>query len=207
MLSEADLSLVRSLEQGQVTDCPFSTVTSAFYHHASLYPDAIAARDMSSSPAKELTYEDLAAQVQSLAVKLRDLGVGPGQRVPILVKRGLDMIVGIWAVLSCGAQYVPLDGGVVPETTIRTVVEQAGGLVVLCISSTVHRLRDLGHGFKNLVPVLIDEHRESMSNSRDPPTSDTILDLATADNGCYVIYTSGRVLEHPFTYYSVLPSY
>jgi acyl-CoA synthetase (AMP-forming)/AMP-acid ligase II len=206
MLSDTDLSLVRSFEQGQVTDCPFSTVTAAFYHHASSYPDAIAARDMSCSPAKELTYEELAAQAQSLAVKLRDLGVGPGDRVPLLVKRGLDMVLGIWAVLSCGAQYVPLDGGVVPETTIRTVVKQAGGFVVLCTSSTESRLRDLGHHFENLVPVLIDQHRESMSNSGDLPTGDTILDLATADGGCYVIYTSGKILEYPFTY-SVLPSY
>lgn len=189
MLSNADLRLVRSFEQGQVVACPFPTVTSAFYHHAASFPDAVAARDMSVTPPRELTYSELASQAQSLAVKLRSLGVGPGQRVPLLVKRGLEMIVGIWGILSSGAQYVPLDGGVVPESTIRTVIEQSGGSVVLCISSTEHRLRDLNqHG--PLMPVLIDEYRQSSS---DIPPSDTTLDLATADGGCYVIYTSGGV--------------
>ncbi|KAF4119364.1 Acyl-CoA synthetase (AMP-forming)/AMP-acid ligase II [Geosmithia morbida] len=187
MLSEQDLSVIRSFEQGTATTCPYPTVTSSFYHHALSYPDAIAARDMSCSPPRELTYLELASRAQSLAAQLRGLGVGRGQRVPILVKRGLEMVVGIWAVLSCGAQYVPLDGGVVPETTIRTVIEQSGGSVVLCISSTEHRLHEIRQDVA-VAPVLIDPHCRSVRGAALP---DTLLDLATPDSGCYVIYTSG----------------
>lgn len=188
MLSNADLELVRSFEQGPVTKCPFSTVTSAFYHHAKSYPDAIAVRDMSSSPPRETTYRELAVQAQSLAAKLKSSGVGSGQRIPLLVKRGTEMIVGIWAILSCGAQYVPLDGGVVPDTTIRTVIEQSGSNVVLCISSTEHRLKDLQqHG--PIMHILIDEHCRSVG-AQDFITP---LDLATPESGCYVIYTSGTL--------------
>lgn len=187
MLSDQDLRLVRSFEEGQVTSSPFPTVTAAFLHYAASYPNAVAARDMSSSPLRELTYAELAYQSQILALKLRSLGVGHGQRIPLLVKRGLEMIIGIWAVLSCGAQYVPLDGGVVPESTIRTVTEQSGSDVVLCISSTEHRLKDLRQT-GSLVPVLIEEHCQ---NNCSKPT--TYLDLATPESGCYVIYTSGTV--------------
>lgn len=187
MLSQEDLGLVRSFEQGEVTNCPFPTVTASFYHHAFSFPDAVAARDMSTSPPREMTYTELASRAQSLAAELRSLGVGRGQRVPLLVKRGLEMVVGIWAILSCGAQYVPLDGGVVPETTIRTVVDQSGCSVVLCISSTEHRLQDIRREC-GLVPVLIDQHCQA---ARGYPLPEAILDLATSDSGCYVIYTSG----------------
>lgn len=101
------------------------------------------------------------------------------------------MIIGIWAILSCGAQYVPLDGGVVPDSTIRIVMEQSGGIVVLCISSTEHRLRELRRQ-QPLVPILIDE----LSQHEDLNTApEELLDLATADSGCYVIYTSGIMLS------------
>ncbi|CAH0017627.1 unnamed protein product [Clonostachys rhizophaga] len=187
MLSPKDLQLIRSFENGESTSCPFSTVTSAFYHHAFSQPAAIALRDMSSPQPKELTYYDLARQAQNLALKLRRLGVGPGQRVPLLVKRGIDMIIGIWAVLSCGAQYVPLDGGVVPDSTIRVVTEQSGGIVILCVNSTEHRLRELRRQ-QPLVPILIDELCQHRDNYEP---QEKLLDLATDDLGCYVIYTSG----------------
>lgn len=181
------MELVRSFEQGPVTTCPFSTVTSAFYHHARSYPDAIAVRDMTSSPPRETTFRELAIQAQSLAVKLKESGAGRGQRIPLLVKRGTEMIVGIFAILSCGAQYVPMDGGVVPESTIRTVIEQSGSSIVLCISSTEHRLKDLQqHG--PLMHILIDEHCRSVGRQ----DFNTPLDLATPESGCYVIYTSGK---------------
>ena len=189
MLSKHDLSLIRSYERGDVTNCPFPTVTTSFYHYALDFPDAIAVRDLSSQPPRKLTYRQLCIYAQNLAKKLHWLGVGRGQRVPLLVKRGQDMIVGIWAILSCGAQYVPLDGSVVPESTLRTVIEQSDGSVVLCTSSTEQRLNDLRtHG--PLIPILIDEHCRSDSGKL---SNHEVLDLATADGGCYVIYTSGMM--------------
>lgn len=187
MLADQDLSLVRSFEQGPLTVCPFPTVTAAFYNYAVHYPDAVAARDMASSPMRELSYRELALEAQSLARNLRQLGVGPGQRVPLFVKRGLEMVVSIWAVLSCGAQYVPLDGGVVPESTIRTVVEQSGGNVVICVPATEQRLKGF-QGLDDIVPIVV-EVKEQRGDEVAAP--ETFLDLATADSGCYVIYTSG----------------
>ena len=181
------MRLVRSFEQGEVTVCPFPTVTSAFYHHALSFPDAIATRDMTTTPCREMTYTELAKRVQSLAKKLKDLGVGPGQRVPLLVKRGEEMIIGIWAVLSCGAQYVPMDGGVVPESTIRTVMEQSGCSVILCMASTEHRLYAMPER-DSLIPIRIEGHSAlTQGDLRDQ----VLLDLATPESGCYVIYTSG----------------
>lgn len=170
------------LGQGDCVEPPFPTVTSAFYHHARTSPDTIALRDLPGSP-KELTYGQLSRRAQELAAQLIAQGVCPDSRVPLVAKRGLDMIIGIWAILSCGAQYVPLDGGVVPDETIRRVLEQAGGGVVLCLSSTKHRIISQ---HPNQTVVVIDEIKTS------PVEQDVHIDLATPESGCYVIYTSGK---------------
>ncbi|KAM0250966.1 hypothetical protein ACHAP5_001846 [Fusarium lateritium] len=171
---------VLQLGQGDSVEHPFPTVTSAFYHHARTFPDAIALRDLTGSP-KEVTYSELAERAQCLAAQLISQGVCPDSRVPIVAKRGLDMIVAIWAVLSCGAQYVPLDGGVVPDETIRRVLDQAEGLV-LCLASTKHRITTQQH---KQTAIVIDETKTTSLEE------DIHIDLATPDSGCYVIYTSG----------------
>ncbi|CAG1991220.1 unnamed protein product [Fusarium graminearum] len=171
---------ILELGQGDCIDTPFSTVTSAFYHHAKKYPDATALRDITESP-KELTYRELANRAQNLASHLIAQGVCPDSRIPLVAKRGIDMVIGILAILSCGAQYVPLDGGVVPDETIRRVLEESKGGVVLCLTSTKHRVEShFGHTVVAIDQVATPSLEE---NSH--------IDLASPETGCYVIYTSG----------------
>lgn len=173
------------LSSGGVAPLPFATTTSAFYHHATHFPSATAVRDLSGSVPRQFTYNEIATLASILAHNLRDRGVKPGHRVPLIVKRGAEMIVGIWAILSCGAQYVPLDGGVVPDSTIQLVIEQCKGTVVVALISTEHRVQKL---CPESHTVLVDEFMQS--DSAVHPR----LDLATPEQGCYVIYTSGMKL-------------
>lgn len=162
----------------------FPTVTDAFYHHASKHASGLAATDLTTS--KTITYGVLAQRSAALAQRLQNLGVVPGSRVPLVVKRGIDMLVGIMSILTCGAQYVPLDGGVVPDSTLRFVIAQAGGesCTVLTLGSTRHRVDE--KAVANV--VCIDEDDQShIPNCTLPPAN-----LATPDAGCYVIYTSGQ---------------
>ncbi|KAL6866871.1 non-ribosomal peptide synthetase [Trichoderma novae-zelandiae] len=172
-----------AMQFGPKIPCPFPTVTASFYHHVTSFPDNVALHDLSGETTRLITYRQLAARAQALAAQLRGLGVLPNQRIPLVVKRSAEMVVGIWAILSCGAQYVPLDGGVVPDSTIRHVFEQSGGSIVCCLPSTVHRIRDLCPG---ATPVIIEQQQ------LDDQTHDgRRIDLATSDGGCYIIYTSG----------------
>lgn len=173
--------------QGDRIKADFSTVTAAFYHHAVSRPDVTAARDLSAQPT-DITYGDLARRANQLSRKLTTLGVKPGDRVPLVVKRGIDMLVGLVAILSCGAQYVPLDGGVVPDSTLRFVLEQAGGKHVLCLKSTKHRFETLDSGSCEI--LVIDEEQEK---GKETSQALSFQDLAEPDHGCYVIYTSGNV--------------
>jgi non-ribosomal peptide synthetase component F len=95
------------------------------------------------------------------------------------------MLVGILSILSCGAQYIPLDGGVVAEETLRFVVEQTGRRVVLASPSTTHRLSnmDITH------VVTIDDIQEENELSQERFGGFT--PSSNPDDGCYVIYTSG----------------
>lgn len=184
---EADMDTDKMIFSfGQATDVPFCTTTAAFQHHVMLHPSAIAVHDFSASDsARQLTYGELASQAQALAWHLRSIGVEPNQRVPLVVKRSCEMIVGIWAILLCGAQYVPLDGGVVPNTTLCQVFEESGGTVVVCTAATEKRVQEV---LPSAHYVNVEHHLDG----RDAPGSNGMwMDLAKPTSGCYVIYTSG----------------
>jgi len=62
------------------------------------------------APRGVITYDALAQEVQDLADRLRDRGVGPGDRVGIRVPSGkADLYVAILGALAAGAAYVPVD--------------------------------------------------------------------------------------------------
>lgn len=174
---------------GQVTQPPFNTTTAAFAHYALSHPSEIAVCDLSEGGApRQLTYGELAVQAQAVAGHLRSIGVQPDQRIPLVVKRSCEMIVGIFAILLCGAQYVPLDGGVVPESTLRHALDQSGSNILVCTSTTESRIQNL---FPGAVAVNVEQH---VGNDAIQASGSHWIDLATPSSGCYVIYTSGQYM-------------
>lgn len=170
---------------GDSIPCPFPTTTSAFYHQVLTHPDIIAVRDRSDGTLRQYTYRELGAFVQHVTKQLRALGVQPNQRLPLVMKRGVEMIIGIFAILSCGAQYVPLDGSVVADSTLRHVVEECGKTLIVCVPSSKQRIDTLLQGAKTLV-IGSDLWGKEIS------ADDIPVNLATPISGCYVIYTSGK---------------
>jgi non-ribosomal peptide synthetase-like protein len=62
------------------------------------------------APRGVITYNALAQEVRELADRLRDGGVGPGDRVGVRVPSGkADLYVAILGVIASGAAYVPVD--------------------------------------------------------------------------------------------------
>lgn len=62
-----------------------------------------------SCEGRQLTYRELDRQANLLAIRLRELGAGRGDRVGIKIGRSLELIVAILGVLKSGAAYVPVD--------------------------------------------------------------------------------------------------
>lgn len=178
-------SPVPAVSHGDAVSVPFGTVTAAFYHHALHTPNANAVLDISNGIPLEMSYGDLAEQAQRLASAMQRMGIKPRQKVPLIVKRSAEMITGILAILSCGAQYIPLDGGVVADSTIQHVINQCDADIVLCTASTQSRLKQL---LPNTTLLLV-KNAEIVDSHRVNPSQ--WVDLASPDAGCYIIYTSG----------------
>lgn len=185
---ENGLRVPKSFTTGPAAPCPFPTITAAIRHATRNYPASVAAIDLSQADnRREIQYWELETRAQWLARRLQTAGVEPGDRVPLVVKRGIEMLIGIYAVLLCGAQYVPLDGGVVAQTALETVISQSGGGLVVCTKSTRKRLQKTDSDIVRACRLLCIED-ETEAEGQDAIDA---IDLATPESGCYVIYTSG----------------
>ncbi|WP_409319665.1 AMP-binding protein, partial [Pseudomonas sp. KCJK9016] len=115
-----------------------------------------------------------------LAHHLRGLGVGPDARVAICVERGLEMVVGLLAILKAGGGYVPLDPAY-PLERLAYMLEDSAPSAVLVQGSTRALLGEVA------VPVVDLDHDTWQSLSTENPSVDGLTPQHTA----YVIYTSG----------------
>ena len=68
-------------------------------------PDHVAISDDS----RDWTYAEFDEVRRGIACRLRDAGVGVGDRVVVALPRGTDQVAAVYAVLGLGAAYVPVD--------------------------------------------------------------------------------------------------
>ncbi|MFL1563961.1 amino acid adenylation domain-containing protein [Pseudomonas sp. O64] len=146
------------------------TLHGMFEAQVTRTPQAIAVK----AGEQQLTYAELNARANQLAHHLQALGVQPDSRVAICVERGLDMVVGLYAILKAGAAYVPLDPAY-PQERLAYMLEDSAPLVVLAQGST--------RGLLGAVPV-VDLDQPCWQHQ---PVANPDAAGATA----YVIYTSG----------------
>ncbi|WP_426333525.1 amino acid adenylation domain-containing protein [Paenibacillus silvae] len=139
---------------------------------------------------EQLTYAELNERANRLACTLRSLGVLPNQLVGLMVRRSLEMVVGILAILKAGGAYVPIDPEY-PEERIRYILENSNAQLLLTQRELLSQVP-----FEGKVLALDEEQVYSEDGSNLEPVSGP-NDLA------YVIYTSGTtgkpkgvMLEH-----------
>ncbi len=63
----------------------------------------------------EISYRDLSHLSDGVRDRLVRLGVGPGDRIGIYMRKSIDAIASIFGVLKSGAAYVPVDVGAPPS--------------------------------------------------------------------------------------------
>ncbi|MFC7277324.1 amino acid adenylation domain-containing protein [Paractinoplanes rhizophilus] len=150
-------------DHGTADRCLHDLVTGA--------ADTVAARFEGT----DLTYGDLRACAAGLAHVLHDAGIGPDDRVGVLVDRSLHLPVALLGVLTAGAAYVPLDPTHPPARTALVLDDSACRAVVAT--------RDLA-GL--LPPAVTPIWVEQVAPAEAPPA------VAThPGNLAYVVYTSG----------------
>jgi len=156
---------------GPLTDIPDRPVHARILAGAEAHPD----RPAVSGPGGILTFGQLAARIRGVAAKLRTAGVVPGDRVAVLVERGVDLPAMLLGVQAAGAAYVPLDP-IYPEERLCTMIEDSGAVLLL----TERRLASL---VETALPVVLagDIVPDPMAEIAPPEM----------DGDAYVIFTSG----------------
>lgn len=97
------------------------TVCELLEHQVRTRPNSLALR----TPGREWTYAELDIHTTRLATRLARGGTEPGTLVGLLAPRGPAALIGLLAILRCGAACLPLDPDEPPHR-LRRVLADAG---------------------------------------------------------------------------------
>ncbi|BCG24566.1 pyoverdine synthetase D [Pseudomonas tohonis] len=152
-----------------------SCLHSLFEQRAAEAPDSIAL----SFEGQTLAYGELNRRANRIAHRLIAEGVRPDTLVGLAAGRGLEVIVGLLAILKAGGVYVPLDPAY-PEDRLAYLIEDSGLQLLLAEDSARERL-----AIPAQVRVLALETDDGHGRDDNPNVALSPANLA------YVIYTSG----------------
>ncbi|MGN7158234.1 AMP-binding protein, partial [Dietzia cercidiphylli] len=129
-----------------------------------------------------LTYREFGSSVSRLARALIARGVGPEMTVAVAMRRSVEMVVAVHAVVVAGAAYVPVDPDH-PADRIAHIVESAEPALILTTS---------GGGVESAQVEVWAVDSVDLSGFDDGPVSDRdrVRELR-ADHPAYVLFTSG----------------
>ncbi|MFH8349523.1 amino acid adenylation domain-containing protein [Streptomyces sp. NPDC018045] len=112
---------------------PDGTVADRFEERVRRTPDAVAL----VAGGDELTYRELNARANRLARRLAAEGAGRGDRVALMLPRTADLPVALFAVLKCGAAYLPVDPEH-PSERVTFLLRDARPAVVVTTEDMLH---------------------------------------------------------------------
>ncbi|WP_280450745.1 non-ribosomal peptide synthase/polyketide synthase, partial [Nocardia cyriacigeorgica] len=160
-----------------------ATLVSLFEAQAAGTPDAVAVTvEAATSPHRtDLTYAEFAGRVHRLARWLVDQGVGSESAVALGMRRSLDLVTAMYAVVATGAAYLPLDPDHPAE---RTEYVLATAHPVLVLTSGL----DLDAGITRQVRL---DRLDLSGYPAHPLTAADRIGTLTPGNTAYIIFTSG----------------
>jgi len=146
----------------------------------------------------EITYRDLAALSDRLRDRLRHLGVRPGDRVGVYMRKSIDAVAAIFGILKTGAAYVPVDPNapvsrgayILSDCSVKVAIMEKRFAEKFCAEAAAYgkmpallRLDETGGGV--FLKKTLDEAQE-----KDPaPQVATVM--TQPDDLAYILYTSG----------------
>ncbi len=180
----SELSLLTAPERAQLSawndtnadEGAPTTVVELFEQQVARVPSrtAVVAGDM------QLTYAELDARANQLAVQLRTRGVGCGATVGLLLDRSADAIVGLLGILKSGAAYAPLSVDAPPARLDQQIAE-AGIPVVVTNAALTERV-------PSTVGRLAIDAEAPASSAHAVESGQAVV---APEDVAYVLYTSG----------------
>src|SRR5574344_259045 len=151
-----------------------------FENSAHLYPQNIAIEEGN----KRFSYAETNCLSNQLANCLRTYGIGPDDKVAILLPRRAEVTIVMLGVLKAGAAYIPLDPEI-PAERVNFIMEDADAKLLI---SSDELLEKIGSQFNPFTIYNIDQSFSLLDNYAD---TKPVVEDRKPDNLCYMIYTSG----------------
>ena len=137
-----------------------------------------------STDGAELGFREFDQRANQMARFFRARGVKPGDRVGVLLDRGPEAYVALYALMKAGAAYVPLDSNH-PADRVGYILADAGATLVVAHLRLADKLAGLA------TPTLtLDGARGDVAGFDDAPLSE-VEKAGRSAALCYVLYTSG----------------
>lgn len=171
-----DLNQLMAWNQTE-SEFPTSCLHQLFEQTALSCPDAIALTDGKHS----YTYRYLNSCANMIARQLQLQGVSIGDVVGLGLDRGMDLMVGLLAILKAGAAYFPIDT-TLPADTIRQRVDAVEPKVILSNDNSASCFNHVAFPLTNLDRILTKECEQNSANLNIAMDSSELA---------YVISTSG----------------
>ncbi|WP_405183102.1 amino acid adenylation domain-containing protein [Nocardia sp. NBC_01377] len=171
----------RVLHTWNSTDQPVSqgTLAGLFAERVADSPDSVAVE----YDGETLTYRELDQRANRLARRLIVRGAGPDRTVALCLRRSVELVVGMYAIIKSGAAYLPLDPDH-PVERIDGILEQARPV---CVLTAARDALTLPHSAATIALDLLDLREIDAS----PVTDDDRRAPLRGDDLAYVIFTSG----------------
>ncbi|MFF9672031.1 non-ribosomal peptide synthase/polyketide synthase [Streptomyces eurythermus] len=130
-----------------------------------------------------LAYAEVARRANRLARRLIARGAGPETLVALCLPRTADLVPVLWAVLTAGAAYLPVDPGY-PAERVRLMLADARPALVVATRETAAALPP------DCDPLFLEDATGPAVPDTDLTDADRLRPLLP-DHPAYVIYTSG----------------
>lgn len=130
---------------------------------------------------RSLSYKRLNCLASYVALKLRELGVGPDSLVGVSMTRSLEMVVALLGILKAGGAYVPLDPDLPPER-LSFMERDAGLSILLTQEKLITTMKGIAKSTVAIDTQIAEAHAFEGDYSNPQVTPEDLL---------YMIYTSG----------------
>ncbi|MGA6204437.1 amino acid adenylation domain-containing protein [Nocardia testacea] len=182
-----ELPVLTAAEQRQVlhtwndtaAEVDTGTLAGIFADRVRHCPDAVAVEFEGAA----LTYRELDARANRLARRLIAAGAGPEQVVGLCLRRSIELVVAMYAVIKTGAAYLPLDPEH-PVARLAGIVDRARPVALLVA------VRDRLELPGNAELLAVDTVDLSGFDPAPVTDADRIAPLR-GDHPAYLLYTSG----------------
>ena len=179
-LSVKDQAFVSRFGRGSRLSIPHNTVHEAFESIVDAYPAVVAAIHGD----RKLTYHQLDLAANRLAHHLIHSGLRPKQRVCLVVQRSLEMLVGLFAILKAGCQYVPIDGGVASDHALEHIFADTEARFILSLPKFWDKVRQFAP--RNAIVLELGMETGAFYSPLRPCVK------VSPNDGIYAMYTSGK---------------